>query len=137
MEQPRRLGVVMAIRRESDGRWLMVRRAAAVERAPLMIGFPGGEIEPGETQEQAVVREMQEELGVAVKPLRLVLEYDLPDRPWRLFLWETQLLSEALRPDPREVAEVLWLSAGECIARPEALPGCRVFFASLAAGGLT
>lgn len=127
----RRLGVVMAVRRESDARWLLVRRGAAVERAPLKIGFPGGEIEPGETQEQAVIREMQEELGVAARPVRLVMIYDLPDRPWRLFLWLTELLEQALRPDPREVAEVMWVTPREGSDHPDALPGCRVFFEAL------
>ena len=129
----RRLGVVMAVQREADGRWLLVRRAATVERAPLKIGFPGGEIEPGETQEQAVVREMQEELGVAAAPLHRVMMYDLPDRPWRLYLWTTQLLDEVLRPDPGEVAEVMWLTAQEGSDHPDALPGCRVFFEALLA----
>ncbi len=117
----RRRGVIMAIRRE-DGRWLCIRRAAGVPRAPLKIGMPGGEIEPGESQEAAIAREMMEELGVAARAIRLVWEIDLPDRPWRLHAWLTEIDAVELRPDPREVAEVMWLTAEEAAAHPEALP---------------
>jgi len=42
--------------------------------------FPGGKIEPGETPEAAVVREIREELAAEVEPLRLIttVEYDYP-----------------------------------------------------------
>ena len=42
--------------------------------------FPGGKIEPGETAEEAVVREIREELAVVIRPERLVttVECDYP-----------------------------------------------------------
>lgn len=42
--------------------------------------FPGGKVEPGESPEGAVVREIQEELDVAVAVERLIttVEYDYP-----------------------------------------------------------
>jgi len=108
----RRRGVVVAVRRR-DGRYLMVRRAACVERAPGKVGLPGGEIEADETPRQAAVREVREELGIAVRPTRQFIDCDLPDRPWRLFGWLADWAGGELKPAPDEVAEVLWLTASE------------------------
>lgn len=52
-----------------DGRMLIVRRHVA--EASLLWQFPAGEVEPGETFEDAVVREMQEETGVTVAARRV------------------------------------------------------------------
>ena len=43
--------------------------------------FPGGKIEPGETSQQALVREIREELATEIKVGELIdtIEYDYPD----------------------------------------------------------
>ena len=41
----------------------------AVARPPLACFLPGGGIDPGETSEQTIVREAQEECGLVLKPL--------------------------------------------------------------------
>ena len=43
--------------------------------------FPGGKIEPGETPQQALVREIREELATEIKVGELIdtIEYDYPD----------------------------------------------------------
>lgn len=51
--------------------------------------FPGGKIEAGESSEQALVRELQEEVGITVRASRLFdkLEYQFPDRHITLWFW--------------------------------------------------
>ena len=43
--------------------------------------FPGGKIEPGETPEQAIVREIREELSAVIRAERhfMTVEYDYPE----------------------------------------------------------
>ena len=43
--------------------------------------FPGGKIEPGETQEQAIVREIQEEMAATIEVVEKLgtVEYDYPN----------------------------------------------------------
>ena len=46
-----------------DGRVLLAQRPAGKSMAGLW-EFPGGKVEPGETPEVALIRELQEELGI-------------------------------------------------------------------------
>jgi 8-oxo-dGTP diphosphatase len=58
---------VAALVRDGQGRVLLSQRRAD-QSLPLCWEFPGGKIEPGETPEQAIAREVREELGVAATP---------------------------------------------------------------------
>ncbi len=52
---------------DRDGRVLIAQRPPGKSMSGLW-EFPGGKIEPGETPEAALVREMKEELGITIKP---------------------------------------------------------------------
>src|SRR5215212_97574 len=50
----------------SDGRVLLAQRPEGKPMAGLW-EFPGGKVETGETPEQTLIRELEEELGIVVK----------------------------------------------------------------------
>ena len=52
---------------DADNRVLIAQRPAGKSMAGLW-EFPGGKIEPGETPEAALIRELHEELGITVLP---------------------------------------------------------------------
>ena len=52
---------------DADGRVLLAQRPPGKQLAGLW-EFPGGKVEKGETPEAALVRELQEELGITVQP---------------------------------------------------------------------
>jgi 8-oxo-dGTP diphosphatase len=90
------------------GRILLIRRG----REPFkgMWGVPGGRIEDDETAEQCLVREMKEETGLDVEPLRLVGIYSEPARDPRLIIAAAYLVrrvgGEARGGD--DAAEARW-----------------------------
>jgi len=51
---------------DTDGRVLLTQRPEGKAMAGLW-EFPGGKVEPGETPEAAVIRELREELGIEIK----------------------------------------------------------------------
>ncbi len=58
--------VVAAALVDSDGRVLIAQRPEGKQLAGQW-EFPGGKVEPGETPEVALIRELEEELGIVVK----------------------------------------------------------------------
>ena len=55
--------------------------AVSRRHKPEDIGLPGGKVEFDETPEQAIIREIKEEVGVDVKEEELVAVYDRLDSP--------------------------------------------------------
>jgi 8-oxo-dGTP diphosphatase len=67
---------VGAVIKDAAGRLLLIRRGH--EPGAGLWSLPGGRIEPGETDEQAVAREILEETGLRVACGRLVGTAELP-----------------------------------------------------------
>jgi 8-oxo-dGTP diphosphatase len=77
------------------GSVLMVRRKR--REGELRWNFPGGSIEPGEDDAQAVVREVQEETGVTCLPEKRLGQRQHPDSGVEIAYW----LCKWLQGDPR------------------------------------
>lgn len=66
-DQPKKLLLVVACALvDADGRVLISERPEGKQLAGMW-EFPGGKVEPGETPEQTLVRELAEELGIETK----------------------------------------------------------------------
>jgi 8-oxo-dGTP diphosphatase len=52
---------------ERDGRYLITQRPATAS-LPLLWEFPGGRVEPGETDQGALAREVTQLIGLVVEP---------------------------------------------------------------------
>jgi 8-oxo-dGTP diphosphatase len=101
------LGVVV-----DHGRLLLICRAAP--EADLVWALPGGTVEPGETAEQAAVRETLEETGLGVEAVRLLGERVHPDTG-RLIAYVACTVrgGTARAASPREVSAIAWAARGE------------------------
>lgn len=103
---------------DTDGRVLISRRPEGKELAGLW-EFPGGKVEPGETPEAAVVRELREELGV--EPCERCLQpFAFASQPLtggRHLLMPLYLCRKWDGfPDPKEGQTIAWV-------KPDALAG--------------
>lgn len=117
MEEQKKIRVVgAAIVR--DGRILVAQRPWSEKvYKSLRWEFPGGKIEPGETEEQAIVREISEELDCAVEVVKLLpeLEYEYPDFVLQLTVCICRLRPGA-EPKRLEHNALRWVTPMECAA---------------------
>ncbi len=60
---------------ERDGRYLITQRPPRAS-LPLLWEFPGGKVEPGETDEEALARELREEMAIAVEVAERVIHVE-------------------------------------------------------------
>jgi 8-oxo-dGTP diphosphatase len=106
MSEPTRPTIAAAIIVE-DGKLLMVRRR--VSEGQLSWQFPAGEVEPGETDEEAAVRETQEETGLTVRPAKSLGSRVHPNTGRTMAYVACDRVSGTARvADEDELAEVAW-----------------------------
>ncbi|MEK7497151.1 MAG: NUDIX hydrolase [Patescibacteria group bacterium] len=65
---------VVAVIRNSTGKYLVLKRAEHELAYPDMYTFPGGKIESNDTVEETLIREVREEAGLALKPGKILLK---------------------------------------------------------------
>src|SRR5215467_4454036 len=97
---------------ERNGKLLITQRPMDVHLAGLW-EFPGGKVEPEETLEQALVREIQEEIGVKIQILGeyFQVEHAYPTKSVQLHFFDCAILEGD--PIPLHVANLRWVAREE------------------------
>jgi 8-oxo-dGTP diphosphatase len=100
-----------------DGRVLLIRRGKEPLYGRWLV--PGGTVELGETLEQALVREMREETGLAVEPLELLTVFERIQREGGRVAYHFVIVDYLCRCAPGEARagsdalEVAWVAPSE------------------------
>jgi len=105
------LEVTAAIIRQ-NGKVLICQRSAN-KNCGLLWEFPGGKVEAGETGEECIVRECQEELGVILRVEREYTDiiYEYPDRTVHLHFYLCEIVSGTL--ENKEHSAIAWITPAE------------------------
>ena len=130
MREPRRpVLVVAAALMDTLGRVLIAERPAGKHMAGRW-EFPGGKVAPGEAEEAALARELEEELGIEVVAARpmMRLTHRYPDREVELSMW----LVARYRGEPRALdgQRLKWVPRTQ-LAGEDILEADRPFVAAL------
>jgi 8-oxo-dGTP diphosphatase len=103
--------VVAALIWEND-KFMICRRPAHKSNA-LLLEFVGGKVEPGETKEEALVRECREELGVTVSVGNAFTDvvHEYPDITVHLTLFDATIADGV--PEKLEHNDIKWITVDE------------------------
>ena len=86
---------VVAALIKKDNKYLIAKRATGSEDVLGKWEFPGGKVEPGESEEQAIEREIKEEFEMDIKALKYITNNvcEYPSKTIDLRLYECKYLS--------------------------------------------
>jgi NAD+ diphosphatase len=113
---PRIAPAIMALVRR--GREFLLARSPHF--APGMYSALAGFVEPGETLEQTLVREVREEVGIAVTNVRYFASQPWPFPHSLMIAFNADYAGGDITPDPAEIEAADWFSPERL---PQALPG--------------
>lgn len=96
-----------------DGDRFMACQRPAHKKRGLLWEFVGGKVEPGETKEQALIRECYEELAVEIRVGDVFMEvvHEYPDLTVRLTLFHASIASGT--PQMLEHNDIRWITTAQ------------------------
>jgi len=106
--------VAVGVVRRADGRILLAKRPDHLHMGGRW-EFPGGKVEEGETVQQALTRELREELAIDVQALLPLIEvkYEYPEKTVLLDTWEvTEFSGDARGVEGQALA---WVTADDLL----------------------
>jgi 8-oxo-dGTP diphosphatase len=126
-----RQGVVAVIMR--DSRYLVIRRSQHV-RAPGAYCFPGGGVEAGEAEPEALRRELKEELSATARIHERLWQNSTPSGVELSWYAASLTPHSPLVANPLEVESIHWLTQAEILQLPGLLATNVDFLAAVTRG---
>lgn len=99
-------------------RKLLICQRSKGKHCEMLWEFPGGKIESGETPEECLMRECHEELGVTIKPKKLIrsVEYEYPGMTVNIHFFFCELVDG--EPICIEHNDIQWRTLDEILELP-------------------
>jgi len=101
-----------------DGRKILtLKRSETDDYMPSKWDFPGGVLDPGETLEDGIKREVHEETGLTVTVSRVAYAYadldELPNDEYVILVYECFRAGGEIKLDPKEHDDSKWVTVEE------------------------
>lgn len=98
-----------------EGKFLLIKRGKDSKNEVGMWGFPGGAMEFGESMADTIKREIKEELGISIKPLKTLapINHRIPNEKqhWVAVPYISQLTKGTPKIlEPHKISEMGWFS---------------------------
>jgi len=114
-----------------ENRRLLLTQRRPQDRFPYLWELPGGKLDPGETREQALIRELEEELGITCRPgtvITTLRHRPLPVADLLIHVLRAERVSGEIRC--LEVHDWIWATAAD-LGRLEIIPSNRGILARI------
>ena len=108
---PRISPAMMVLVKRGEAVLLAHNVAAPAGRFSALAGF----VEPGETVEEAIHREVREEVGIEVKDLRYFASQSWPFPGQLMLAFTAEYAGGELALDPAEIGEARWIGPGDAL----------------------
>lgn len=111
-----------------NGNKVLAAQRSEIMKLPLKWEFPGGKIQKGETHEEALIRELREELGIDISVSDFIAKGSsvVDNRLINLYVYSAKILKGI--PQAREHARLMWTDIGNIMNLDWAeadLPACK------------
>ncbi len=106
---------VVAVIRNEAGKYLVLKRSPNEIAYPNMWTFPGGKVEDNDTTEETLIKEIKEEVGLTLKPGKILLKdksFIRPDgQTAKVFSYLCEVDGrEAIKMDKNDFTEYKWVN---------------------------
>ena len=114
---------------EYGGRFLILHRRSEKSQGGKW-GLPAGKVDKGETDKDAVIREVAEETAFQIPPDKLKflqeIKWDFSEKIVEFVVYKTELASRIeVKLNPHEHQDFAWVTGKECYARNDLMHGVR------------